>query len=241
MLSKILNYASWFFLTLFAVPSVLIVSSWNSLPGEPLYEVKLTMEQALLLLMSPSATAQGALHVKYTERRFSEAQKLIVNKQSVEGLLYLEKEIASAKQTITAAPQAERKQLAKQYVTTLQNVSGQLEQQKKLIRQTISQPTAPEHSTSQGYSPPRDLPGSTPADRHSETTSTVVTQIDDTQEEIQQTITDLQTFAPQSVTPESVPVAAPSPDTGEERRSEEHRNKNSEEEKHNQEQEQKKQ
>src|SRR3990170_1229687 len=82
------------FIVMFAVPTVLIVASWNSLPGSGMYRVKLGLEQALLLVVSPSYATRGALQVKYTERRFAESTRLLADQASIEGLPYLEKQVA---------------------------------------------------------------------------------------------------------------------------------------------------
>lgn len=131
---KIFDSFSWLFLLAFFVPSTFIVASWNSLPDDSLYSVKLAMEKSLLVLVSPSYLAKGTLEMKYTERRFNETKRLLASKQSVEGLPYLNAQVASTKAVIEQAPDTKvQAQLAKNYIITLTSVSSQLEEQKRSL------------------------------------------------------------------------------------------------------------
>src|SRR5260221_13742537 len=93
----------WGLLILFLIPSGLVVASWNSLPGSRLYRVKIFMEDALLAA-APTVQAKGDLHAAYTERRFAEAKKLLVDQSSTEGLVYLNEQVLQAKTNIQNAP-----------------------------------------------------------------------------------------------------------------------------------------
>lgn len=131
-MKKILDYFTWGFLFLFAIPSVLIVASWQSLPGDTMYPVKLGFEDVLLFFVKPSYAASGTLSVKYTERRFAEAKKLLADKNSIEGLSYLERQVSTTRAMIAKAPNtAAQKHLARTYLTTLREVTTELEAQKQ--------------------------------------------------------------------------------------------------------------
>ena len=124
---KIVDFISWGFVAVFALPTVLIMASWNSLPGQPLYGVKRVFEDVLLLLAKPSYTAEANLHVQYTERRMGEVKVLIAKDQSSEGLTQLSQQIRATKAVIERAPNKEvQKQIAQRYISTLQNVSDEL-------------------------------------------------------------------------------------------------------------------
>lgn len=134
VMRQFLNYLTWGFLVLFAAPTVMVIASWNSLPGDPLYGFKLGMEQMLLVLVSPSYATQGTLSVKYTERRFSDAKRLLADKGSVEGLAYLDKQVVNTKNIIEKASDVQvQQQLAQTYIDTLKDVSLQLEAEKQAI------------------------------------------------------------------------------------------------------------
>ncbi len=122
------------FLILFTVPTVAIVVSWNALPGEPLFTLKLGVEKATSFVVAPSYDASVKLSIKYTERRFAEAKQLLAQQHSVTGLVYLSNQVAETKKTIEKAPDAaSQAQVAHAYLQTLQDVSVALEQEKRSI------------------------------------------------------------------------------------------------------------
>ncbi len=124
----------WAFLIVFLVPTLLIVASWNSIPGEVLFPVKLGLEQSLAFVVSPSYAASGQLQIKYTERRFADAQRGLAQQHSVEGLVYLEKQIATTKKTISRVGDTKTKtELTDSYIQTLEDVSAALETQKQTV------------------------------------------------------------------------------------------------------------
>ncbi len=138
---KFFDFFSWGFLLLFFIPTVLIMASWNALPGDTLYGTKLAFESALLAIAKPSLAASGSLSIKYTERRFSEAKQLLSNRNSVAGLAYVGRQVIETKTVIASAPPSATKQeLVRTYLITLQNLSNELEQQKELAAGRAGQP-----------------------------------------------------------------------------------------------------
>lgn len=130
----IIDKILWGMLLVFFGPTIMIVASWNALPGDNLYGMKLALERTALALASPSYTTTGSLQIKYTERRFAETKQLLASKQSIQGLPYLEQQIAQTKKSIENAPNKETQvALAKQYINTLSTVSTELEQEKQTI------------------------------------------------------------------------------------------------------------
>lgn len=133
----------WGLLLLFLIPSSIVVASWNSLPGARLYKAKIFMED-MLLAVTPTTESKATLHVAFTERRFSEAQKLLVNQSSTEGLVYLNDQVKQAKENIErASDPVAKKQMARTYVRTLKNVNTQLEQQKQALASVNPNPPQP--------------------------------------------------------------------------------------------------
>lgn len=158
----ILDKMLWGALIVLFGPSVMIVASWNALPGDSIYGVKLALEKTALALASPSYATAGTLQIKYTERRYAEAKQLLASKQSIQGLPYLEQQIAETKKAIEKAPNKEAQvALAKQYITTLSTVSTDLETQKQSITQS-SQPltSVPTRPTAVPTSEVKEVPTS---------------------------------------------------------------------------------
>lgn len=125
---------SWAFLMVFFIPTTLVVASWKAAPGDIFFPVKIAVEDIALLVVSPSSQTSGSLRIKYTERRFAEAQNLLATKQSVTGLMYLEKQVEATKQAIaqTSDPHI-RQQLAREYVFSLADISSALVQEKTAV------------------------------------------------------------------------------------------------------------
>src|SRR5258706_15313391 len=98
-MNKTVNTILWVILFIFLLPSSLAIASWNSLPGSDLYAVKLAMEQALVFV-TPSVQAKGDLQIAYTERRFSDAKRLLADQASVQGLSYLDTQVVTTKNAI---------------------------------------------------------------------------------------------------------------------------------------------
>ncbi len=128
------NYLTWGLFAVFAIPTILVLGSWNSLPGQPMYGVKLGLEQVLLVAVSPSFQTKGDLSIKYTERRFSENQRLLSDKGSVAGLAYLDKQVVATKDVIVQGQDVKAQAaLAQKYIDTLNDVSQQLAAQQQAI------------------------------------------------------------------------------------------------------------
>lgn len=138
---KILDYASWGFIAVLALPTVMIIASWNSVPGDLGYGVKRAFESALLVMARPSYDAEASLNAQYTKRRMEEAKALLANNQSSAGLSQLSAQITATKKMIDRAPtQEKKKEAAKQYITTLQGVSKELKAQQLKSRTTAAKP-----------------------------------------------------------------------------------------------------
>jgi len=127
---KILDYASWGFIAVLALPTVMIIATWSSVPGDLGYGVKRAFEGALLVMARPSYDAEASLNAQYTKRRMEEAKALLSNNQSSAGLSYLSDQITATKKMIDRAPTEEKKRAAaKEYIKTLQGVSKELKAQ----------------------------------------------------------------------------------------------------------------
>lgn len=105
---KVLDYVSWGFIGLLALPTVMIIATWGSVPGDMGYGVKRAFEQTLLVMARPSYDAEAQLNAQYTKRRLEEAKALLANNQSSAGLAYLSQQVTATKKLIERAPTAEK-------------------------------------------------------------------------------------------------------------------------------------
>ncbi len=83
------------FALFFSIPTILILASWNAIPGDTLYSVKSSLEDVALALTANTRIAT-AFSVNFTDRRFNEAAILLDKKGSTVGYELL---VAEAKQS----------------------------------------------------------------------------------------------------------------------------------------------
>src|SRR5690348_4383980 len=115
-MNKVVNTIIWVVLFILLLPSSLAIASWNSLLGSHLFSVKLSMKQSFVIVIH-GAQSKGDLQIAYTERRFSEAKRLLSDQTSVTGLSYLNSQVAVTKNAIlTTSDPVVKKQLAIKYV-----------------------------------------------------------------------------------------------------------------------------
>lgn len=82
------------FALFFSIPTILILASWNAIPGDTLYSVKSSLEDVALALTANTRIAT-AFSVNFTDRRFNEAAILLDKKGSTVGYELL---VAEARQ-----------------------------------------------------------------------------------------------------------------------------------------------
>ncbi len=217
---RIADILSWGFILLFAIPTVLIMASWNSLPGDPMYGIKRAFENALLIVAKPSFAAEANLHVQYTERRMDEVRVLLAKEQSKEGLSQLSQQIRATRTVIERAPdKTAQKTIARKYITTLKNVSRQLEEARPSLPPTAptgaNEPAAgqnptntpvPTRSPGVPYRSPTPVPPVTPVP---EPTQEPEPDIDDVQEEIDDTIEELEQLSLENTNDQPEPTPTP--------------------------------
>ena len=132
------KFFNWFlsaFAILFAIPSFFILISWNALPGETLYGVKTGLEDVALAVTIRTPIA-SAFSLNFTERRFSEANKLLAKKGSTVGYTLL---VAEARETQTIIVDQKDTQMAQELITKIEEYQVRIEEKKLAI---AAQPTA---------------------------------------------------------------------------------------------------
>ncbi|MBI2622137.1 hypothetical protein HYW66_00690 [Candidatus Microgenomates bacterium] len=83
---KIFNFTSWILLFTLAPFAVLIFLSQNSVPGDLFYPIKRGMEGIVLAAASASPATRVAFRTDLTERRFKEAERLLLAKADTSAL-----------------------------------------------------------------------------------------------------------------------------------------------------------
>lgn len=78
-IKKVLDVSSWVALFILTPAFFVAFLSQNSLPGDFLYPVKRGIEGTLLTIASANPTTKAFFHTDLTERRFTEAEKLLLS------------------------------------------------------------------------------------------------------------------------------------------------------------------
>jgi len=117
-----------------AVPTTLILASWNSIPGDKLYPVKTGLENVTLFIFSGTPLVPK-VSMKFTDRRLTEATKLLDKKGSTVGYSLL---VAGAKQTQTYISEKGDIQSGTQFIQNIDGYKKQIEQTKIQVQNEIA-------------------------------------------------------------------------------------------------------
>ncbi len=168
------------------IPTTLILVSWNALPGERLYGLKRGLENVAFALTKDTPIAT-AFSLKFTDRRFSEANILLAQKGSTIGYRLL---VAEAKKTKDVIVEKNDTQSAAQLVQNIETYQKTIVE-KKLALET--QPVVIPVPTQVTSATPRATAVQTPAAAVStpipvptpQPVSQVVTDLDKTNDELE--------------------------------------------------------
>ena len=187
-----------------AVPATLILASWNAVPSDSSYKIKVGLEKAILGV-TLSDNLKTSLEIKYTERRFNEVEKLIetdVTKSKLvdESLTNLTNQAIASKNSLQKIQNSEEKTVqTENLIATLESISVKIEE-KKQISNTTSVPT--NISTKISTNTPLSItiqpsPTFTPSPAPTQniepivTTEVVVVNLEDTQQKLNEIINEL--------------------------------------------------
>lgn len=123
------NLISWVLLFLFAPFTVLILLSQNTIPGDLFYPVKRGLEGIVLAAASASPATRVAFRTDLTERRFKEAEKLLLAKADATALDSFILEVQSTQAEIDALSNAlENQQSSEKLITKIDDYQIKLTQ-----------------------------------------------------------------------------------------------------------------
>lgn len=146
---KIFDMGSWLILFALAPVATLIFLSQNAVPGDFFYPAKRGMENVVLAAASVHPATRIAFRTDLTERRLSEAERLLLAKQDTKGLEELVKDIVRTNNEIAKLDnELEKQRLQKELYASLAEYRQRLEDTKTtLIAQgkipTTSSPVLP--------------------------------------------------------------------------------------------------
>lgn len=132
-MKKVIDIVLWSTASFLLIPSGLILVSWNALPSQPMYRVKVGLEKTLLAVL-PSSVLQSSMQVKFTERRFDEAEQLLATNLASTGLNNLDQQVLETQRSIQYLDNpVDQAKAADQYIQTLRKVSTKLAQKQQTI------------------------------------------------------------------------------------------------------------
>lgn len=133
----------------FFIPTMLVLASWNAIPGDSLYPLKTSLENVTLAALSGTHLLPKA-SIKFTNRRMNEATTLLSKRGSTVGYDLL---VANAEQTQTFIAENGDAQSATQFSDSIDVYKKQIQetrakvasgiptQQTQAVSQTLTSPT----------------------------------------------------------------------------------------------------
>ena len=125
-IKSFLDVGSW--AALFILTPIFFIAflSQNSLPGELLYPVKRGVEGVIIAAASVNPTTKAFLHSDLADRRFSEAEKLLLSQADTAPLNDLVLQVQSAETAIAAAEPAKQAELATKVIAQIDSYEAKL-------------------------------------------------------------------------------------------------------------------
>lgn len=134
MFKTFLTAVIWSFIITLSIPTTLILASWNAVPGDSTYKLKVGLEQAMLGV-APSENIKNTLQIKYTERRFDEVEKVLGTSYASESLNNFNNQLITTKNSVQEMENIEEKSIQAQVlISTLEEVFQRIEEEKSVIQ-----------------------------------------------------------------------------------------------------------
>lgn len=149
-IKKFFDTASWILLFLFAPYTILIFLSQNAGPGDLLYPFKRGLEGMILIASSVSPTTKAFFRSDLAERRFSEAEKLLIAKTDTGGLdTFVYEMYEVQKEVASLSDQTKKTELTQKVIAQIDQYQARLERVEERVQTSSSRPVADQNKTSQ--------------------------------------------------------------------------------------------
>lgn len=131
-MNRNLNIFLWIVFFALMAPSGMVLASWNAVPGDSTYGLKIGLEKVLLFALSPSNELESTTNSKLTERRLGEVSKVLSGVHAKESLDNLTMQIAATRESLNGIEDKQaKKEAILKYIDTLHQVTSELENQKR--------------------------------------------------------------------------------------------------------------
>lgn len=97
---KILDIGSLFVMGILAPTALAVLVSWNSLPGETAYPLKLGLENLAIFAAQVHEPTEMGIRMGVLDRRFQEARVVMENERSTRGYQYFTEAAVSTEQAV---------------------------------------------------------------------------------------------------------------------------------------------
>lgn len=140
-MKSFLNRSLWISFMFFSPVTFIGLFSQNSIPGDFLYPVKLSIEKTGSLIFAFTPVSKANYNTSLTERRFEEAHTLLIKNSSTTGLTTLiEQTSITADSTTKIEDQAQKKEIEKKLIQDIDQYQDKLTQVQQAVNPSY-QPT----------------------------------------------------------------------------------------------------
>lgn len=137
---KYLDLTSWILLFALAPLTILVLLSQNSIPGDLFYPIKRGLENVILVAASVSPSTRVAFKTDLTERRFAEAQQLLVQRGDTVAFTDFVTEVSSTQQDLSVLSNTQDKiQNSEKLIAKIDEYQAQLAQAQSQVQLAQSQ------------------------------------------------------------------------------------------------------
>lgn len=173
----IFNLTSWMLLIVLAPFTFLFLISQSSLPGDSLYPVKRGLENVVLAAASVNPTTRAIFKTDLTEKRFNEAEKLLLAKKDVAGLSDFIVEIQETQEALTQVTDPVKKEeLTQKLIASIDEYQNRLTQVQVQIETVPPSITPTQEVTQQQPEPTTIQPTAKPSQNTQVSTTSIPTQ-----------------------------------------------------------------
>lgn len=151
---KILNITTGILIVLLAPFTVAAIISQNAIPGDSLYPLKRSLENMVLTAAAVSPATRAAFRTDLANRRFIEAQKLLVDKRDASGLTDFVSEIQITQLELQRVSDPKQKEeLTKKLIVSIAQYEEKLSYVQTQIATVTTTQTIPSTLTSPPFQP----------------------------------------------------------------------------------------
>lgn len=158
MMSRFFHLGSFVLIAIFTPLALLILLSQNAVPGDIFYPIKRLLERGILIAASAHPTTRATFHTNLADRRFKEAESLLLARGDTSVLPEFVLSVSLAEEEIAFIKNKKTKEdFEKKLIASIVTYDAKLEQVKK-ERSTPAQQTPQALPPAQTQPPPVAIP-----------------------------------------------------------------------------------